>query len=100
MHLLRFGGFVSKTTTSTKSQFTNKGLKDFRYPILMQAGFLSHFRLMSTNNSKFKFAGIQLLVGSDKQKNLDNAKSKIEEAAKNGANVVSLPVLITNLIRD
>ena len=50
---------------------------------------------MSTErtNQKFKYAAIQLHVTADKQKNLENAKSKIEEAANNGAKLVALPVI-------
>jgi predicted amidohydrolase len=43
-------------------------------------------------DTSFKFAGIQMKVGTDKEKNLENARKNIEIAAKNGAKVVSLPV--------
>jgi hypothetical protein len=43
-------------------------------------------------SSPFKIALIQLSVGADKSKNLIHAREKILEAAKNGANVVVLPV--------
>lgn len=49
-------------------------------------------------STTFKFAGIQLAVTSDKEKNLENAKSLIDEAVKNGAQVVALPVCITSSI--
>ncbi len=52
----------------------------------------STLKMESTVPSSFKFAGIQLLVGEDKAKNLENARQKIEEAAKNGAQMISLPV--------
>ncbi|ORZ16264.1 carbon-nitrogen hydrolase [Absidia repens] len=42
-------------------------------------------------SSPFKLALIQLAIGADKAKNLAHAKSKILEAAHNGANVVVLP---------
>lgn len=42
--------------------------------------------------SKFKLALIQLATSSDKQTNLQRARDKVLEAAKNGANVVVLPV--------
>ncbi|KAL1933852.1 hypothetical protein VTP01DRAFT_7942 [Rhizomucor pusillus] len=41
--------------------------------------------------SKFKLALIQLATSSDKQTNLQRARDKVLEAAKNGANVVVLP---------
>ena len=41
--------------------------------------------------SKFKLALIQLSVGSNKAENLARAVSKISEAVKEGADVVSLP---------
>jgi len=41
--------------------------------------------------TKFKFAGIQMLVSDDKQQNLQNARKKIDEAAKAGAKLISLP---------
>ncbi len=40
----------------------------------------------------FKIALIQLLVGADKASNVKKAVSKVVEAAKNGANVIVLPV--------
>lgn len=43
-------------------------------------------------SSPFKLALIQLAIGADKSKNLQHAKSKILEAAGQGANVVVLPV--------
>ena len=46
-----------------------------------------------TSNS-FKLACIQLAVGSNKRTNLDRAKGKILEAAREGANVVVLPVSV------
>jgi omega-amidase len=46
---------------------------------------------MATTTGKFKFAGIQLAVGADKAANIANAQSKIVEAAKNGARVITLP---------
>lgn len=42
--------------------------------------------------SKFKLALIQLLGSPDKTANLAKARDKVLEAAKNGANVVVLPV--------
>lgn len=45
-----------------------------------------------THPKKFKFAAIQLQVGSNKLENLQRAKNKIKEAAENGAHVISLPV--------
>ncbi|CAO3620193.1 unnamed protein product [Cunninghamella blakesleeana] len=42
-------------------------------------------------SSPFKLALIQLAVGADKSSNLQHARSKILEAAKQGANVVVLP---------
>lgn len=42
--------------------------------------------------SKFKLALIQLLGSPDKAANLAKARDKVLEAAKNGANVVVLPV--------
>jgi omega-amidase len=41
--------------------------------------------------TSFKFAGCQLLVGENKEENLRNASAAIDQAAKEGANVVSLP---------
>lgn len=52
-------------------------------------------RQRSMSNSAqttFKFAGIQLAVGSDKTNNVENARAKIKEAAAEGANVIALPV--------
>ncbi|KNC98081.1 uncharacterized protein SPPG_06492 [Spizellomyces punctatus DAOM BR117] len=48
---------------------------------------------MSTaaSSRSFKLALVQLLVTSSKEANLRNARSKVLEAAKNGANVVVLP---------
>lgn len=42
--------------------------------------------------SSFRFAGIQLMVGTDKAANLENARHKISEAVSKGAQVVALPV--------
>ncbi|EFA77492.1 nitrilase 2 [Heterostelium album PN500] len=39
----------------------------------------------------YKFAGIQLLVGEDKNQNIEAARKAIEEAASNGANIICLP---------
>eukprot|EP00008_Paramoeba_atlantica_P011356 CAMPEP_0201492416 /NCGR_PEP_ID=MMETSP0151_2-20130828/33020_1 /ASSEMBLY_ACC=CAM_ASM_000257 /TAXON_ID=200890 /ORGANISM="Paramoeba atlantica, Strain 621/1 / CCAP 1560/9" /LENGTH=291 /DNA_ID=CAMNT_0047879211 /DNA_START=113 /DNA_END=988 /DNA_ORIENTATION=- len=41
--------------------------------------------------SSFKFAGCQLLVGEDKESNLENARKHIKEAVSSGAQVVCLP---------
>jgi len=41
--------------------------------------------------STFKFAGIQLAVTANKSENIQNAKTKIAEAAQNGAKVIVLP---------
>jgi omega-amidase len=43
------------------------------------------------SSTTFRFAGIQLMVEKDKEKNLQNAKSKIEEAVLKGAKMISLP---------
>jgi len=40
---------------------------------------------------KFKFAGIQLMVGTDKHQNLQRAADKISDAVAKGAQVVALP---------
>lgn len=49
-------------------------------------------RSASMDSGKFKFAGIQLDVGKDKDVNLKNARAAIDEAAKAGAKFISLPV--------
>lgn len=54
--------------------------------------------MTEATGSTFKFAGIQLSVTADKEKNLQNARDLIAEAVKNGAQVVALPVGITNLL--
>ncbi|EGC36199.1 hypothetical protein DICPUDRAFT_32199 [Dictyostelium purpureum] len=46
---------------------------------------------MAEREKNFKFAGIQMLVGENKEENVRNALKFIDEAAKNGANLVSLP---------
>lgn len=46
---------------------------------------------LSSSGKTFKLALIQLSVGANKTANLARAAEKIEEAAKNGAQVVSLP---------
>lgn len=51
---------------------------------------------MSSNSSapspnSFLFAGIQMLVSGDKQKNIDAARQLIGEAASKGAKLISLP---------
>jgi len=46
---------------------------------------------LSTKSRNFKLALIQLSVGLNKSANLCRATEKIEEAAKNGAQIVSLP---------
>lgn len=46
---------------------------------------------LSSSGRSFKLALIQLSVGLNKSANLSRAAEKIEEAAKNGAQVISLP---------
>ncbi|KAG6959446.1 hypothetical protein JG687_00008782 [Phytophthora cactorum] len=46
---------------------------------------------MSTTAPKFKLALCQIAVGDDKQKNITTATAAVTEAAKNAAQVVSLP---------
>ncbi|CAH0479789.1 unnamed protein product [Peronospora belbahrii] len=46
---------------------------------------------MSTASSKFKLALCQIAVTNDKQKNIATATAAVTEAAKNAAQVVSLP---------
>jgi len=46
---------------------------------------------ITTSSKTFKLALIQLSVGINKTANLTRATEKIEEAAKNGAQVISLP---------
>jgi len=41
---------------------------------------------------ELKLAVVQMLVGADKQANINRAVSRIREAAQNGANLVVLPV--------
>jgi hypothetical protein len=41
---------------------------------------------------RFKFAGLQLLVGADKEANLARARDLIAQAVANGARLISLPV--------
>ncbi|KYQ92883.1 nitrilase 2 [Tieghemostelium lacteum] len=55
--------------------------------------FSSSNKIIMNNNNKgiFKFAGIQMMVGSDKKKNIENAQKLIDEASRNNANLVSLP---------
>lgn len=45
----------------------------------------------SASTNKFKFAGCQVLVSDNKTANIENAKKVIDEAAKNGANIIVLP---------
>lgn len=40
----------------------------------------------------FKLALVQLSVSANKEENLENARQLVLEAARNGANVVVLPV--------
>lgn len=47
--------------------------------------------MASSAARSFKLALVQLLVTANKEANLANARSKVLEAAKNGANVVVLP---------
>jgi omega-amidase len=59
----------------------------------MSLGLLKKMSNVLSPASPFKLALIQLGgVGSDKTKNLIHTREKILEAAKNGANVVVLPV--------
>lgn len=44
------------------------------------------------DSGRFKFAGIQLDVGKDKEANLRNARAAIDSAAKAGAKFITLPV--------
>lgn len=48
-------------------------------------------KTMTTQSEKFKFAGIQMTVGADKQQNLERAKMMVQKAAHNGARLVCLP---------
>jgi hypothetical protein len=57
-----------------------------------QRRFKSTLKGNTMATANFKFAAIQLAVTSDKSKTLDHAREKIREAAKNGAQVISLPV--------
>jgi hypothetical protein len=41
---------------------------------------------------RFRFAGLQLLVGADKEANLARARDLIAQAVANGARLISLPV--------
>ena len=50
--------------------------------------------------SKFRLALIQLSVGANKTENLTRAANKITEAVQKGANVVSLPGIITTFYKD
>ncbi|GAM28536.1 hypothetical protein SAMD00019534_117120, partial [Acytostelium subglobosum LB1] len=45
----------------------------------------------TSSSSSYKFAGIQLMVGENKESNIKAALKSIEEAAGNGANIVCLP---------
>jgi hypothetical protein len=51
-------------------------------------------RNIATMSASFKLACVQLDVSSNKRTNLNRAKDKILEAAREGANVVVLPVRI------
>ncbi|KAN0023423.1 hypothetical protein ACTFIV_009242 [Dictyostelium citrinum] len=52
---------------------------------------LRKVHLMADKEKVFKFAGIQLLCGDNKEENVQNAIKHIDEAAKNGAKLISLP---------
>mmetsp|Transcript_15532 Transcript_15532/g.21647 ORF Transcript_15532/g.21647 Transcript_15532/m.21647 type:complete len:316 (-) Transcript_15532:1150-2097(-) len=72
-------------------------------PITLQASLIRRvpFKSFSTIKNKmstsqsdvktFKFAGLQLMVTPNKEKNLENARNKIKEAATKGAQVICLP---------
>ena len=48
---------------------------------------------MSDDQTKFSVGLIQMALSENQHENLDKAVSKIEEAAKNGAEVICLPEL-------
>ena len=47
---------------------------------------------MNSENLVIRTALIQLLVGANKQENIQRAVEKIAEAARNNAKIISLPV--------
>ena len=71
----------------------------FRHSFLSRTSrpFQTQYRFMTQSilapASKFKLALIQLGGSADKQANLAKARAQVLEAAKNGANVVVLPVM-------
>ena len=47
---------------------------------------------------QFRLALVQLAIGANKAANLQRARQKIKEAARNGAKVVALPVCMVSII--
>lgn len=68
-----------------------KGSRIYKYLHHQNSSFKYSSMNQGTKKS-FKFASIQLKVGSDKSLNLKSATEKIKEASLNGAQVVALPV--------
>jgi len=52
---------------------------------------------MSNDQSKFSVGLVQMALSKNQNENLDKAVSKIEEAAKSGADVICLPELFACL---
>ena len=74
-------------------------LSSLHFPC-MTLGFVRKMSTVLSPASPFKLALIQLgQTGADKTKNLKHAREKILEAAKQGANVVVLPVSYSYISR-
>jgi len=82
--------FCCSSTISKGQLIRSRGIAGLQSTSFASPFIHKRFASMATQKS-FKFAGIQLMVSDDKAKNLENAREKIQEAAKNGAKLIALP---------
>ena len=74
---------------STLRRLATSSLNTLKRPFSSQSDMLSN---------KFKLGLCQILVGDDKQKNLQTASNAIDKAANKGADIIVLPVLLHIII--
>ncbi|KAM9958608.1 hypothetical protein ACTFIW_012197 [Dictyostelium discoideum] len=82
---------TSKFSTSLFNNNNNNNNKCSTKSFTHISQQLRKVHLMADKEKVFKFAGIQLLCGDNKEENVQNAIKHIDEAAKNGAKLISLP---------
>ncbi|EEB07193.1 amidohydrolase [Schizosaccharomyces japonicus yFS275] len=81
---------------STSSTLRNRGFATFCPRKHPQINLQMDSPYVPTDFKPFRLGLVQLLSGMDKMDNLKNARTKVLEAAKNGANIVVLPEIFNS----